>query len=379
MAVEPTALPSRPSPGAAGARLGELYREHARMVLGVCRLVLRDPSESEDATQQVFLSAYRSLLTGTRVDKPGAWLATIARNECRARLQARSLRPVPHEELATVPGPGIDEQVEGRELNARLYAELAALPVKQREAVVLRDVHGLRYDEVATVLGTSRAAVETLLFRGRRRLQSRLRPRLAATVLVVPLALRESLAHAVPGFAATAAAPVAGGSAVAVPLVAKLVATGLAVGAVGTAGVATQSGDGVVPRAQAGVVPTQAQPSRKRLQIVLPPLPPQPRGPAVAAAAPAPPPAATQERAQPSRGERSGSNAEDGEHEHLGAADAADAGEHGGSDERGAAVEADARGGALEHDAQAEQGDDGQGRSDERSNEGSGGDEQDGD
>ena len=42
-------LPSRPSPGAAGARLAELYEKHARMVYGVCRLVLHDPDEAEDA------------------------------------------------------------------------------------------------------------------------------------------------------------------------------------------------------------------------------------------------------------------------------------------------------------------------------------------
>lgn len=73
MTLDPgSALPARPSPGAAGARLGEMYSGNARMVYGLCRMLLDDPTEAEDATQQVFLSAYRSLLTGTDVEKPSA-------------------------------------------------------------------------------------------------------------------------------------------------------------------------------------------------------------------------------------------------------------------------------------------------------------------
>ncbi len=296
MTAEPTTLPSRPSPGEAGARLGELYRSNARMVLGVCQLVLRDPGEAEDATQQVFLSAYRSLLVGTSVEKPGAWLATIARNECRARIEVRMRTPLPQADVDTLVGPALEEQAEGRARNATLYAELAALPVKQREAVVLRDVYGLRYDEVATVLGTSRAAVETLLFRGRRRLQHRLRPGLAAGVLVVPLALRESLAYAVPGFASTVG-PVAGGSALAVPLAAKLAAVGLAVGAVGSAGVATQHGLGDGRTGAPNVTVSTGAPGRARQPVVLPPLMRQPAQAVAAGGTPAPAP--VQAKAQP--------------------------------------------------------------------------------
>ena len=63
------ALPRRrppPRAAAAGALLDELFREHGRMVLGLCRVLLRDPDEAEDAAQQVFLSAHRALLRGSR-------------------------------------------------------------------------------------------------------------------------------------------------------------------------------------------------------------------------------------------------------------------------------------------------------------------------
>lgn len=138
--------------------------------------------------------------------------------------------------------PGAEEAAIGREEAAELYAELELLPHKQREAVVLRDLYGLRYDEVAKALGTSRAAVEALLFRGRRRLQRRLRPGVAAGVLVVPLAVQESIAYAVPGFAATAAPAGAAATAAAVPLLVKLAAGGAAIGIAGSAGVVAERG-----------------------------------------------------------------------------------------------------------------------------------------
>ncbi len=242
MSVDPNAaLPRRPSPGAAGAQLGRLYADHSRMVYGICRMLLRDPDEAEDATQQVFLAAYSNLLTGTTVRDPAAWLGTIARNACRRRSATRMREPlaVADDEI-TVVSPGVEEAAIGREEASALYAELGRLPDKQREAVVLRDLYGLRYDEVAKALGTSRPAVEALLFRGRRRLQRRLRPGVAAGVLVVPLAVQESIAYAVPGFAGAAAPVGAAVTAAGVPLLAKLAAGGAAVGLAGSAGLVAE-------------------------------------------------------------------------------------------------------------------------------------------
>lgn len=208
------------------------------MVFGICRLMLRDPDEAEDAAQQVFLSAYRSLLAGTEPRNPGAWLGTIARNEARNRIATRPLRPLGLERDRERASVTLEEQAGARADLAELRDELSVLPEKQREAVVLRDLYGLRYDEVARALGISRPAVEALLFRGRRRLQRRLRPEIAAGVLVVPLALRESLAYALPGFAAGGAST-AGVLAKlsAVPIAAKLAAAGASVSVVGSAGV----------------------------------------------------------------------------------------------------------------------------------------------
>jgi DNA-directed RNA polymerase specialized sigma24 family protein len=76
---------ARPAARDACRLVETLYREHRRRVLVVCRALLRDNDEAEDAAQQVFLSAYRSLLNGVVPRQPEAWLVAIARNECHGR------------------------------------------------------------------------------------------------------------------------------------------------------------------------------------------------------------------------------------------------------------------------------------------------------
>src|SRR5206468_11403657 len=108
--------------------------------------------------------------------------------------------------LALVGDPSASVQLEdvtgGRQEIEALCAALAELPHHQREAIVLREFYGLSYDEVRAALGVSDAAVESLIFRARKRLQKELRPaRTASGAIALPLALHASLAHAIPGFA----------------------------------------------------------------------------------------------------------------------------------------------------------------------------------
>ncbi len=211
------------------------------MVYGICRLMLRDPTEAEDAAQQTFLSAYSGLLAGQEPRQPSAWLGTIARNECRGRLRSRKDEPLTLVTAAT--GDETQREVGRRAEIEALSAALAELPQQQRDAIVLREFYGLSYAEVAAALGVSGAAVESLLFRSRRRLQEHLRPlRAALGALALPPTLSESLGQALPGFGgggagagAVALAKVGGA-----PLAAKLAAVTLAVGTVGmVAGVET--------------------------------------------------------------------------------------------------------------------------------------------
>src|SRR5215469_8005738 len=72
---------------AVGARVGRLFEAHGQMVFALCNVLLGNRQEAEDALQQTFLSAHRSMLSGTVPEEPAAWLAAIARNECFSRLR----------------------------------------------------------------------------------------------------------------------------------------------------------------------------------------------------------------------------------------------------------------------------------------------------
>src|SRR4029453_5513987 len=67
------------------ALLADYVQHYRRLIERLCRILLADSGDAEDATQQTFLLAYQSLLSGTRPHNPRAWLCTIARRECWAR------------------------------------------------------------------------------------------------------------------------------------------------------------------------------------------------------------------------------------------------------------------------------------------------------
>ena len=221
MAVDPISDGGDPQVRVAAAYTHELFEAHARMVYGLCRALLRDPDDADDATQGTFIAAYRSLLGGNRVRDAGAWLATIARNECTARARARMREPLPLLETDLSHADGPEAELERQALVAELQQAIAMLPEKQREAVVLRDLYGLHYTEVGAALGISVASVESLLFRARRNLRVSLKP-LAGGALAVPVAVREGIAQALPALSGTGAGGGATSGAIGLGLLAKI-------------------------------------------------------------------------------------------------------------------------------------------------------------
>jgi RNA polymerase sigma-70 factor (ECF subfamily) len=161
-------------------RVEELYTAHVRLVRSVCRSMLRDRTEAEDAVQQTFLSAQRALANGSAPREPAAWLAAIARNECLARVRERMREPLPVEDEPIALGADVHSVAVSRYEAATLREALADLPRMQREAILLRELRGLSYDEVARALSITTGAVESLIFRARRTLQVRLSEALTA-------------------------------------------------------------------------------------------------------------------------------------------------------------------------------------------------------
>ena len=169
---------------AIAARVEQLYESHAGLVRSVCRSLLRDRVEAEDAVQQTFLSAQRALLNGSSPRDAASWLATIARHESLARVRGRMREPLAIEvEEHRAAAPDAHAAAVGRHDAGALRDALAELPAQQREAILLREVRGFSYQEVAASLSVTTSAVESLLFRARRRLQTRLQGSLAALSL----------------------------------------------------------------------------------------------------------------------------------------------------------------------------------------------------
>jgi RNA polymerase sigma factor (sigma-70 family) len=173
------------------------------MVLGLCRLLLRDPVEADDAAQQVFLSAHQAILRGSPPRDQAAWMAAIARNECRARIRARMREPLELPELPSdLPDP-LAAAIRAADLQA-VWIALGELPRRQRNALVLRELSGLSYHELGRALGVSQSAVESLLFRARQQVRAFVggaNARFAA----VPVALKIAGAAASIGIVATGA------------------------------------------------------------------------------------------------------------------------------------------------------------------------------
>ena len=235
MAVTTSPESSHPGHAAASALVGELYEAHGRMVVGLCRFLLRDRVEAEDAAQQVFVSAQRSVLGGSRPRDAPAWLATIARNECRARMRRRIREPLVHAEpdaQAALDADPFSEAVRSADLEA-LREGLVRLPPAQRDAFVLREFAGLSYDELARALGVTGKAVESLLVRARTRLRLVLT---RANPLVVPIALRDQIVRLAAGTDEGSTGAIA--KIASLPFAAKLAAAG--------AGVALVAGGGPV-------------------------------------------------------------------------------------------------------------------------------------
>jgi RNA polymerase sigma factor (sigma-70 family) len=156
----------------ATAEVGDATELFTRYSAGVYRYCLRrlgSPEEAEDALQGTYLNAWRSLKGGFTPEQPRAWLFQIAANVCATVLRSKlggtrlELRdPAKLDELARAEDPGSEELF-------GLSQALRDLPARQRRALVLRDWQGLSYDEIAAEMAVSDSAVETLLFRARKK------------------------------------------------------------------------------------------------------------------------------------------------------------------------------------------------------------------
>lgn len=163
--------------GAGEPRAAEaLVRRHLPRMVGLARRMLGDASEAEDVAQEVFLRVWREAPKW----RPGAakfetWMHRVALNLCYDRLRRRRERADPDAGVNVADSaPLPSEQWLARQRAAKVDAALAALPERQRAAIVLVHYQELTNIAAAEMLEVSVEALESLLARGRRTLRAAL-------------------------------------------------------------------------------------------------------------------------------------------------------------------------------------------------------------
>jgi len=164
-----SALLDRPRTASA-ASFERVYRRYVRDVYRVAAGVLGNPQDAEDATQTTFMRAYRALERGERVRNVHAWLLAIARNVCREQFR----RNGPALTLVELDGDGAAAPETDGPSATEIRDAMQHLPFNHRLVLVLREIEGRSYNEIATAMELSVPAIETLLFRARRALREQL-------------------------------------------------------------------------------------------------------------------------------------------------------------------------------------------------------------
>jgi len=184
-AVDGTGPPSVATPQWTPPSWEEVVRTHSGRVYRLAYRLTGNSHDAEDLTQEVFVRVFRSLSSYSPGTFEG-WLHRITTNlfldtaRRRQRIRFEGLGDDAAQRLHAATGPTPAEAFEERHLEADVYAALAALPPEYRAAVVLCDIEGLSYEEIAATLGVKLGTVRSRIHRGRAHLRAALdhrRPR----------------------------------------------------------------------------------------------------------------------------------------------------------------------------------------------------------
>jgi len=171
----------------AAARRGDtqafnkLVLTYQTLVYNVAYRMLRNPDAATDATQEAFISAFRAL-HGFRGGSFKAWLLRIVTNACYDQFRVAKRRPTSslddmpvdpdHSAILIDHAESPEDHAVRRDLGHAIQNGLEGLPAEQKLAVILSDIQGFSYAEIAQVTGVSLGTVKSRLSRGRARLRN---------------------------------------------------------------------------------------------------------------------------------------------------------------------------------------------------------------
>jgi RNA polymerase sigma-70 factor, ECF subfamily len=167
-----------------------LVEKHQKRMLNLAFRMLGDYEEACDTVQEAFLAAFRAIKKFRREAKFSSWLYGIVLNQARTRLRqlagqtrirSLSLDDPPEDESGrkALDPPSQDasalEQLEKKEIEAKVQSCINLLETDQREVLVLRDIQGHSYEEIQQILGLPEGTVKSRLFRAREALKNELK------------------------------------------------------------------------------------------------------------------------------------------------------------------------------------------------------------
>lgn len=192
-AEEERGLVDRARAGETGA-FEALVRRYQGWVFTLALRMVGDRAEAEDLAQDVFLKAYRGLRGFKGASRFSTWLYAIASHHCLNHLKARGRRgglprrgrdnPATGDDLPALVdrlpdgAPRADALLERADLVRIVQAEMAHLTEEHRMVLILRDIQGLSYEEIARTLGVELGTVRSRLHRARMEMKARLAPHL---------------------------------------------------------------------------------------------------------------------------------------------------------------------------------------------------------
>jgi len=156
-------------------------RRFQARIYGLAFHYLRDSEEARDVAQEIFIQIYRKLDSFRENENPVPWMLRVGRNLCIDRLRRLKARPpamdIPAEEASelTASGPSPEAAAETEIQRRLVYSALDGMTHKNREMILLKEIQGLKLDEIATLLKEPLGTIKSRSNRARIELATRVR------------------------------------------------------------------------------------------------------------------------------------------------------------------------------------------------------------